>query len=192
MRSTRNCGRQSRSTATPSRLGRCWVITTAIESMNPRTALTGRPSGALIDDGTPKYERNHMLAPPSAPSADRERGGAGRSASPLIKPRGAGMRFILPAPFTARLGRQLGTSLAAMDVCRFDTAVYARRLAAAMAATADSGLDGLVITPGYDLRYLLGSRAQTFERLTALVLPASGGRPGVVPRRERGSLMGSR
>ncbi|EUA42182.1 putative dipeptidase pepE domain protein [Mycobacterium xenopi 4042] len=28
--------------------------------------------------------------------------------------------------------------------------------------------------PGYDLRYLIGSRAQTFERLTALVVPAFG------------------
>ena len=68
MRSTRNCGRQSRSRHTTSRPGRCWVITTAIESMNPRTALTGRPSGAVIDDGTPKYERNHMLAPSSSSS----------------------------------------------------------------------------------------------------------------------------
>jgi hypothetical protein len=28
--------------------------------------LTGRPSGAVIDEGTPKYERNHMLAPSSS------------------------------------------------------------------------------------------------------------------------------
>ena len=75
-----------------------------------------------------------------------------------------------------------------MESRRFETAVYARRLAAAMAATADSGLDGLVITPGYDLRYLLGSRAQTFERLTALVLPASGDPTVIVPRLERASL----
>jgi len=75
-----------------------------------------------------------------------------------------------------------------MDVRRFDTAVYARRLAAAKVATADSGLDGLVITPGYDLRYLLGSCAQTFERLTALVLPASGDPTVIVPRLERASL----
>jgi hypothetical protein len=54
------------------------VITVATESMNPRTALTGRPSGEVIDDGTPKYERNHMLAPSSSN-------------------RGAGMRAILPA-----------------------------------------------------------------------------------------------
>ncbi|NKE29800.1 aminopeptidase P family protein, partial [Mycobacterium tuberculosis] len=57
---------------------------------------------------------------------------------------------------------------------RFDAEVYARRLALAAAATADAGLAGLVITPGYDLCYLIGSRAETFERLTALVLPAAG------------------
>ena len=50
---------------------------------------------------------------------------------------------------------------------------------------------GLVITPGYDLRYLVGSRAQTFERLTALVLPASGEPTVVVPRLELASLKDS-
>jgi Xaa-Pro aminopeptidase len=78
-----------------------------------------------------------------------------------------------------------------MDSQRFDAEVYARRLAAAAAATADAGLDGLVITPGYDLRYLSGSRAQTFERLTALVVPASGAASIVVPRLELASLKGS-
>jgi Xaa-Pro aminopeptidase len=71
---------------------------------------------------------------------------------------------------------------------RFDADVYRRRIAAATAATADAGLAGLVITPGYDLRYLLGSRAQTFERLTALVLPVSGDPTVVVPRLELASL----
>ncbi len=75
-----------------------------------------------------------------------------------------------------------------MDSERFDATVYARRLAAAAAATGDAGLTGLVITPGYDLRYLTGSRAQTFERLTALVLPASGDATVVVPRMELASL----
>jgi D-alanyl-D-alanine dipeptidase len=78
-----------------------------------------------------------------------------------------------------------------MDSHRFDAGVYARRLAAAAAATAEAGLTGLVITPGYDLRYLVGSRAQTFERLTALVLPASGDPTVVVPRLELASLQGS-
>jgi Xaa-Pro aminopeptidase len=75
-----------------------------------------------------------------------------------------------------------------MDSHRFDADVYARRLAAAAAATADAGLAGLVITPGYDLRYLIGSRAQTLERLTALAVPAEGDPTVVVPRLELASL----
>ncbi|ODR11375.1 dipeptidase [Mycolicibacillus koreensis] len=74
---------------------------------------------------------------------------------------------------------------------RFDSAVYARRLTAAAQATAAAGLAGLVITPGYDLRYLLGSRAQTFERLTALVVPAAGPPTMVVPRLELPALADS-
>jgi Xaa-Pro aminopeptidase len=75
-----------------------------------------------------------------------------------------------------------------MSPSRFTTDVYARRLQAAAAATADAGLAGLVITPGYDLRYLVGSRAETFERLTALVLPAHGDPTMVVPRLELAAL----
>lgn len=71
---------------------------------------------------------------------------------------------------------------------RFGTDVYAGRLRAATAAVAAAGLDGLVITPGYDLRYLVGSRTQTFERLTALVLPSHGEPTVVVPRMELASL----
>ncbi|CAN5576907.1 Xaa-Pro peptidase family protein [soil metagenome] len=75
-----------------------------------------------------------------------------------------------------------------MSTSRFDSGVYAHRLRAAAAATADAGLAGLVITPGYDLRYLVGSRADTFERLTALVVPAAGEPTVVVPRMELASL----
>jgi Xaa-Pro aminopeptidase len=71
---------------------------------------------------------------------------------------------------------------------RFDSGVYAQRLRAAAAATADAGLAGLVISPGYDLRYLVGSRANTYERLTALVIPVSGEPTVVVPRLELASL----
>ena len=88
-------------------------------------------------------------------------------------------------------------SLAGVDSQRFGAfgafgaEVYSRRLAAAAAATADAGLTGLVITPGHDLGYLVGSRAQTHERLTALVLPAAGDPTVVVPRLELPSLNGS-
>ncbi|UUO03767.1 Xaa-Pro peptidase family protein [Mycolicibacterium novocastrense] len=78
-----------------------------------------------------------------------------------------------------------------MTANRFSTDVYASRLRAAASAAADAGLAGLVITPGYDLRYLVGSRAQTFERLTALVLPADGDPTIVVPRLELAALKGS-
>src|SRR5689334_8986642 len=76
-----------------------------------------------------------------------------------------------------------------MSTARFESDVYAQRLRVAAAGAANAGLAGLVITPGYDLRYLVGSRAQTFERLTALVLPADGSAPTVVvPRLELAAL----
>lgn len=73
---------------------------------------------------------------------------------------------------------------------RFSHEVYARRLADAAAGAARAGLAGLIITPGYDLRYLIGSRAETFERLTALVIPAAIGVDPVVvlPRLELAAL----
>ncbi len=79
-------------------------------------------------------------------------------------------------------------NLAGMSASRFPSEVYARRLEAAAAAASGAGLAGLVVTPGYDLRYLLGSRAQTFERLTALVVPAAGTPIVVLPRLELASL----
>ena len=78
-----------------------------------------------------------------------------------------------------------------MSSSRFDAAVYAHRLRAAAQAAADAGLAGLIITPGYDLRYLIGSRAETFERLTALVVPVSGEPTVVLPRLELASLKDS-
>ena len=81
-----------------------------------------------------------------------------------------------------------GISLNRMTQDRFGTDVYARRLAAAARAATNAGIGGLIVTPGYDLRYLTGSRAQTFERLTALVLPAGGEPTIVLPRLELASL----
>jgi Xaa-Pro aminopeptidase len=74
---------------------------------------------------------------------------------------------------------------------RFSSDVYALRLSAAAAAASAADVAGLVITPGYDLRYLVGSAAQTFERLTALVVPATGAPTVVVPRLELASLKDS-
>lgn len=75
-----------------------------------------------------------------------------------------------------------------MNDGRFPSEAYGRRLAAAAAGAAKAGLAGLVVTPGYDLRYLIGSQAQTFERLTALVVPASGEPMVVAPRLELAAL----
>jgi hypothetical protein len=46
----------------------------------------------VIDDGTPKYERNHMLAPSSSTSGDR----------------GAGMQVILPAAVAGAVSQASG------------------------------------------------------------------------------------
>ncbi len=48
------------------------------------------------------------------------------------------------------------------------------RLSRAQAASAAAGLDALLVTPGPDLRWLVGYEALPLERLTCLVLPADG------------------
>ncbi|MBO0872425.1 MAG: aminopeptidase P family protein [Pseudonocardia sp.] len=65
--------------------------------------------------------------------------------------------------------------------------LLAERLRRASEEAARHDVDLLVITPGTDLRYLLGSRTSTHERLTCLVLAAEGHRAPpalVVPRLE--------
>ncbi|HEX6338462.1 MAG TPA: Xaa-Pro peptidase family protein [Jiangellaceae bacterium] len=59
------------------------------------------------------------------------------------------------------------------------------RLARAQQATAAAGLDAVLVTPGADLRYLTGYAAMPLERLTCLVVPASGKPTLVVPKLER-------
>jgi Xaa-Pro aminopeptidase len=61
----------------------------------------------------------------------------------------------------------------------------ADRIARAHKATADAGLDALLLTPGADLRYLTGYDAHAQERLTCLVLPAAGPPTLVVPELEK-------
>ena len=58
------------------------------------------------------------------------------------------------------------------------------RLAAVQEATAKSGLDALLLTPGSDLRYVSGYDAKAQERLTCLVVPATGEPFLMVPRLE--------
>lgn len=72
---------------------------------------------------------------------------------------------------------------------RFPAARYGDRLTRAAELGAAAGLDALLITPGPDLRYLVGSRAASFERLTCLVIPTDGSPATVVvPRLELASL----
>ncbi|PYE20915.1 Xaa-Pro aminopeptidase [Williamsia limnetica] len=71
---------------------------------------------------------------------------------------------------------------------RFPASVYKSRLERAQKLTAEAGLTALFITPGPDLRYLTGSRAATFERLTALVISPVHEAHVIVPRLELAAL----
>ena len=64
---------------------------------------------------------------------------------------------------------------------RFDLAA---RLGGARNGLLASGLDALLVTPGADLRYLTGYDALPLERLTCLILPATGEPCLVVPALE--------
>ncbi|HJT03926.1 MAG TPA: Xaa-Pro peptidase family protein [Pseudonocardiaceae bacterium] len=65
------------------------------------------------------------------------------------------------------------------------------RLARTRDATNAAGLDALLLTPGPDLRYLLGIGGESHERLTCLVVPADGDPALVVPALERPGLDGT-
>ncbi|MBM7369375.1 M24 family metallopeptidase [Gordonia hydrophobica] len=71
---------------------------------------------------------------------------------------------------------------------RFASQVYARRLERAAELTRDAGFDAIIVGTGPDFRYLTGSPAETFERLTALVIPAVGPARVVTARLELASL----
>ncbi|WP_344170993.1 Xaa-Pro peptidase family protein [Kribbella lupini] len=62
-----------------------------------------------------------------------------------------------------------------------DAGVLRKRLERAQQVAAGTGL---VIAPGSDLRYLIGQGGGSFERLTALVVPAQGAPALVVPKLE--------
>jgi Xaa-Pro aminopeptidase len=66
-----------------------------------------------------------------------------------------------------------------------DTACLLARLRRAQDAAASADVDALIVSPGSDLRYLLGGSNASFERLTCLVLPADGTPTLVVPKMER-------
>lgn len=72
---------------------------------------------------------------------------------------------------------------------RFAADVYGQRLERAVQLIRDAHLDALLITPGPDLRYLIGSAAQSFERLTCLVITSDKATPSVViPKLEVSAL----
>src|SRR4051794_8781116 len=73
----------------------------------------------------------------------------------------------------------------------YDVDALRARLARAASATAAAGLDALLVSPGPDLRYLTGYDAVALERLTCLVLPASGSPVVVAPRLERAAALAS-
>ena len=66
----------------------------------------------------------------------------------------------------------------------FAPSVYRRRLEGVAAEADRRGLAALLITPSPDFAYLLGYRPPALERLTCLVLPATGMPTVVVPRLE--------
>jgi Xaa-Pro aminopeptidase len=61
---------------------------------------------------------------------------------------------------------------------------YRHRMARAATASAERGVDALLITPSPDYAYLLGYRAPAMERLTCLVVPAEGRPTLILPRLE--------
>ncbi len=66
-----------------------------------------------------------------------------------------------------------------------DAACLLARLRRAQEAAAHAGVDALLVSPGSDMRYLLGVGGSSFERLTCLVVPATGDPTLVVPALER-------
>ncbi len=65
------------------------------------------------------------------------------------------------------------------------------RVSHAQKAAADAGIDALLVTPGPDLRWLTGYDALPLERLTCLVLPASGAPFMVAPGLEVPAVLAS-
>src|SRR3954471_20904812 len=63
--------------------------------------------------------------------------------------------------------------------------LFSDRLRRAVDAARAKDLDALLVTPGADLRYLVGYDALPLERLTCLVVPARGEPVLIVPRLER-------
>ena len=59
-------------------------------------------------------------------------------------------------------------------------------------AVGAAGLDAVLLTPGPDLRYVIGYDAKQLERLTCLAVPAEGDPALFVPRLELAAAQASR
>ncbi|MCQ9370233.1 Xaa-Pro peptidase family protein [Corynebacterium sp. 35RC1] len=77
---------------------------------------------------------------------------------------------------------------AAHNPSLFPAQVYAGRLTAAQEHLQRAGLHGVVIGAGPHLAYFTGSWLSTFERLTALIIPANGAPTMIVPAVDAGDL----
>ncbi|MCP2167509.1 M24 family metallopeptidase [Goodfellowiella coeruleoviolacea] len=74
-----------------------------------------------------------------------------------------------------------------------DVAALRARLERTAGAAAQADVAALLVTPGSDLRYLIGAGGQSFERLTCLVVPAAGSSAEpvlVVPKLEQPGYAG--
>src|ERR1700691_1821073 len=79
-----------------------------------------------------------------------------------------------------------------MDDLAAAGALYpADRLEAVRAAVRAAGLDAVLLTPGPDLRYVIGYDAKQLERLTCLAIPAHGDPALFVPRLELAAAQAS-
>ena len=61
-----------------------------------------------------------------------------------------------------------------VSTAQIDVEALRDRFRRAAEAAAAAGVDALLVSPGSDLRYLLGADGESHERLTCLVLPAAG------------------
>ncbi|HMC72997.1 MAG TPA: aminopeptidase P family N-terminal domain-containing protein, partial [Terriglobales bacterium] len=67
----------------------------------------------------------------------------------------------------------------------------AGRLGQVCEAVGAAGLDAVLLTPGPDLRYVIGYDAKQLERLTCLAIPADGEPALFVPRLELAAAQAS-
>src|SRR5437868_3007727 len=78
-----------------------------------------------------------------------------------------------------------------IDFVTTDELYPAGRLGQVREAAGAAGLDAVLLTPGPDLRYVIGYDAKQLERLTCLAIPADGEPALFVPRLELAAAQAS-